>query len=185
MERDLSTTMEQEIVDIPQLATQWARIRGRLQSEVGEVEYRNWLRQMTLAGVDGDEITVHLPTRFLRDWVRSRYGDRLNALWQAENPAIRRVESGSAAPRRPSPVWPRASRRPSEAGSRGPAPGPRNGWISAPNCSSIRASPSMPSWSASRTNSPMPARAASPSSRPARASIRCSSMAASDSARRI
>src|ERR1700734_46455 len=94
MERLLSTTMEQEIVDtdMPQLAAQWARVRGRLQSEVGDVEYRNWLRQMTLAGIDGDEITVLLPTRFLADWVRSRYGDRLNALWQSENPGIRRIE---------------------------------------------------------------------------------------------
>ena len=48
-------TTEREIVDMPQLAAQWARIRGRLQSEVGEVEYRTWLRQMTLAGVDGDD----------------------------------------------------------------------------------------------------------------------------------
>jgi len=103
MEQILSTTMEQEIVDMemPQLATQWARVRGRLQSEVGDVEYRNWLRQMTLARVDGDEITVLLPTRFLCDWVRCRYGDRLNALWHAENPAIRRVDirvGGAASP---------------------------------------------------------------------------------------
>ncbi len=83
---------EREIVEVPQLAAQWARIRGRLQSEVGEVEYRTWLRQMTLAGVDGDEVTVHLPTRFLRDWVSSRYGDRLSALWHAENPDVRRVD---------------------------------------------------------------------------------------------
>jgi len=83
---------ERESVELPQLAAQWARIRGRLQSEVGDVEYRTWLRQMTLAGVDGDEVTVHLPTRFLCDWVRSRYGDRLNALWHAENPDIRRVD---------------------------------------------------------------------------------------------
>ena len=76
----------------PQLAAQWARIRGQLQGEVGEVEYRTWLKQMTLAGLDGDEITVHLPTRFLRDWVRSHYGDRLVALWQLENRQIRRVE---------------------------------------------------------------------------------------------
>ena len=88
-------------MEMPQLATQWARVRGRLQSEVGDVEYRNWLRQMTLAGVDGDEITVRLPTRFLCDWVRCRYGDRLNALWHAENPAIRRVDirvGGAASP---------------------------------------------------------------------------------------
>ena len=76
----------------PQIATQWARIRGRLQADVGDVEYRSWLKQMTLAGVDGDEVTVHLPTRFLRDWVRSHYGERISALWQQENPSIQRVE---------------------------------------------------------------------------------------------
>jgi chromosomal replication initiator protein len=88
----MTTAVERGIVETPQLAAQWARIRGRLQSEVGEVEYRTWLRQMTMAGVDGDEVTITLPTRFLRDWVRSRYGDRLNALWQAENASIRRVD---------------------------------------------------------------------------------------------
>src|SRR3954466_5758675 len=86
------TTTDSEIVDAPQLAVHWARIRGRLQTEVGEVEYRTWLRQMTLSGLDGDEVTITLPTRFLRDWVRSRYGDRLNALWQAENTMVRRVD---------------------------------------------------------------------------------------------
>jgi chromosomal replication initiator protein len=76
----------------PQIAAQWARIRGRLQSEVGDVEYRTWLRQMTLAGVDGDEVTVHLPTRFLRDWVRSHYGEKISKLWQTENGRIRTVD---------------------------------------------------------------------------------------------
>jgi chromosomal replication initiator protein len=78
--------------DERKLAEQWARVRGRLQSEVGEVEYRSWLRQMTLAGIDGDEVTLHLPTRFLRDWVRGHYGDKLSTLWQQENRHIRRVD---------------------------------------------------------------------------------------------
>ncbi len=86
------TTAEPEIVELSQVAAQWTRIRGRLQAEVGEVEYRTWLRQMTLVGVDGDEVTVNLPTRFLRDWVCTRYADRLRILWQSENPAVRRVE---------------------------------------------------------------------------------------------
>jgi len=81
--------------DLPQpeqLAAQWARIRGRLQNEVGDVEYRTWLRQMTLSGLDGDEVTLRMPSRFLRDWVRSHYGDRLTALWKSENRRVRRVE---------------------------------------------------------------------------------------------
>jgi chromosomal replication initiator protein len=75
-----------------QVATQWARIRGRLQADVGDVEYRTWLKQMTLAGIDGEEVTVHLPSRFLRDWVRSHYGEKITRLWQLENAAIRRVD---------------------------------------------------------------------------------------------
>ena len=76
----------------PQLAAQWARVRGNLQAEVGDVEYRTWLRQMTLVGIDGDEVTVNLPSRFLRDWVRGHYGDLLNTLWRAENRSVRRVD---------------------------------------------------------------------------------------------
>jgi len=75
-----------------QVATQWARIRGRLQADVGDVEYRTWLKQMTLAGIDGEEVTVHLPSRFLRDWVRTHYGEKITRLWQQENSAIRRVD---------------------------------------------------------------------------------------------
>lgn len=81
------------------LFTQWARIRERLQREVGDVEYRSWLRNITLAGVDGDEVTIHLPSGFLRDYVRNHYSDRLNELWQAEDCGIRRcdIRVGSAA----------------------------------------------------------------------------------------
>jgi len=84
----------------PQLAEIWARIRGRLKEEVGEVEYRTWLRQMTLIGLEQEAVVILLPTRFLRDWVRSHYGDRLRLLWQGEMPAVRSVEfriSGPAA----------------------------------------------------------------------------------------
>ncbi len=75
-----------------QVAAQWARIRCRLQSEVGDVEYRSWFKQMTLGGLDGEELTMYLPSRFLRDWVRTNYGEKIGALWKLENPAIKRVE---------------------------------------------------------------------------------------------
>ena len=74
------------------LLEQWTRIRLRLQSEVGEVEYRSWLRQMSLGALDGDEIAMLLPTRFLRDWVRGHYLEKISALWRTENPSIKRVD---------------------------------------------------------------------------------------------
>ena len=70
----------------------WSRVRVRLQAEIGEVEYRTWLRQLALGEVDGDEVTLLLPTRFLRDMVQNQYADRLSALWRHERPGIRRVD---------------------------------------------------------------------------------------------
>ena len=74
------------------MAEQWGRVRARLQAEVGDVEYRTWLKQVAFNGMNGDEVTVVLPTRFLRDWVNKEYGELITAFWQAENPTIRRVE---------------------------------------------------------------------------------------------
>ena len=123
----------------------WARIRGRLRDEVGEVEYRTWLRQMTLHGVDGDEAVILLPTRFLRDWVNSHYGDRLRALWQAEDGAVRRVEirvaqaSGSlaaaeptyaeGAPIRAEPPGLAESLAPAPRPAEARSPEPRSDWV--------------------------------------------------------
>ena len=75
----------------------WDRVRARLQGDVGDVEYRTWLRQMSFAGIDGDEVTLTLPTRFLRDWVHSHYADRLGTLWRAELPGVRRIDVRVAA----------------------------------------------------------------------------------------
>ncbi len=104
--------------------TQWSRVRARLRAEVNEIEYRTWLQQMSFAGCDDDEAVVALPSGFVRDWVRSHYGDRLRVLWQAEAPAIRRIEFRVAAaadrpppvPARPDePAEPRAETRPEVA----------------------------------------------------------------------
>ena len=108
------------------MAELWARIRGRLRDEVGEIEYRTWLRQMTLAAIQGEEVVILLPTRFLRDWVRSHYGDRLRSLWQDEIAAIRTVEFRVVPEPRASNGLPAAELR----GNEPPPIGPRLGGAS-------------------------------------------------------
>lgn len=75
-----------------QLNAHWVRVRDRLRAEVGDVEYSTWLKQIVLGPLEEDEIALLLPSRFLRDWVRGQYGDRLQNLWQTECPVVRRVE---------------------------------------------------------------------------------------------
>jgi chromosomal replication initiator protein len=75
----------------PSLETQWQRVRGRLREELGEAAYDNWLKPLTLNGLEGGELKLGAPSRFLRDWVLSRYLDRIRNVWSAENPAVLKV----------------------------------------------------------------------------------------------
>ncbi len=83
----------------PKITAQWARVRGLMRSEVGDASYRSWLKPLTLVAVEEGEVRIAVPTRFMRDWVVSHYGDRLRALWMAENPEIGNLEIFVEAPR--------------------------------------------------------------------------------------
>ncbi len=74
------------------LDTQWQRVSGLLRAEIGEAAYRSWLRPMTVCGERDGQITMKVPTRFMRDWVVAHYADRMRALWGGENPAVHDID---------------------------------------------------------------------------------------------
>lgn len=74
------------------LDQQWARIRGRLKEEVGEIAYRSWLQPLSVASLVGGEVCIVVPTRFMRDWVLTHYADRIRALWSGENPEVQSID---------------------------------------------------------------------------------------------
>ena len=82
----------------PAVTQRWARVRGILRSEVGDASYRSWLKPLTLVSVEGGRVRISVPTRFMRDWVISHYGDRLRDLWMDENPDVDSVDVFVQAP---------------------------------------------------------------------------------------
>ena len=74
------------------MTVQWDRVRGRLREEFGEAAYKSWLKPLILSEVRDDSVRISVPTRFLRDWVITHYGERIRALWSGENASIRNVE---------------------------------------------------------------------------------------------
>ncbi|HYE50556.1 MAG TPA: chromosomal replication initiator protein DnaA, partial [Azospirillaceae bacterium] len=85
------------------LDQQWAKVRGRLKDEVGETAYRSWLKPLTVGEFDGGQVRIVVPTRFMRDWIRTHYADRIRALWSGENPGVQSVEIVVAAARAEAP----------------------------------------------------------------------------------
>ena len=74
------------------LTASWTRVRERLRSEYGEVAFANWLNGLDVADFSGDSLVLSAPSRFMRDWVAPRYGDRIRALWRLEDPSVRTVD---------------------------------------------------------------------------------------------
>ncbi|MEE8273147.1 MAG: DnaA/Hda family protein, partial [Alphaproteobacteria bacterium] len=71
---------------------QWSRVRGQLRAEFGEAAYNSWLQPLSLDSVSDGRVTMHAPTRFMREWVVSRYADRIRALWRGEDPKISAID---------------------------------------------------------------------------------------------
>jgi len=85
------------------LAERWARVRGRLRTEVGDAAFRSWLKPLTLMGVRNGQVRMAVPSRFMRDWVSGNYADRIRMLWGEELPEMRGVEIVVQPPPRPEP----------------------------------------------------------------------------------
>ena len=71
---------------------QWDRVKGRLRDEFGDAAFKSWLYPLSLAGMLNGQVRIGVPTRFLRDWVATHYGDRIRSLWNKENAAINGVD---------------------------------------------------------------------------------------------
>lgn len=96
---------------------QWRRIQAQLQAELGEDTFNGWFKQIEVISIGDGQVTLAVPTRFIGNWVRSHYTDRLLELWQAEDPGIAKLE-----------IFVRASKSPRANGETGlgsgPGPGP-------------------------------------------------------------
>ncbi len=187
MRRDMEASVE----------AQWARVRAKLRAEYGDAAFKSWFKPLTLMSVENGEVRIAVSTRFIRDWVRNHYGDRLRTLWQAENKGVRAIDftiqggDGPVRERADTPPLPghRNVSKPMTNGGRppsGPPPAPiismnERDEFGAPSTSASRSRTGSP---ASRTNSRPPRRGAWPT-RPRCRSTRSSSMAGSGSARRI
>jgi len=73
-------------------AEQWSRVKRRLRTELGEDVFSSWFGRVTFEEAGPNVVYLSVPTRFLKSWITSHYGERLLGLWKGEHGAIARVE---------------------------------------------------------------------------------------------
>jgi chromosomal replication initiator protein len=70
----------------------WQKVKEQLRTQLGEDVFSSWFGRMELEAVEKESVRLSVPTRFLRTWIQSHYSEHVLSRWQAEEPAITRLE---------------------------------------------------------------------------------------------
>jgi hypothetical protein len=92
--------IEKPEIDEPIIGTDRDAKWARVQRGLGKGVARNWLGRAEIVGLEDGELTIALPTAFIRDHVAKNYDLRLLALWREEDPDIEHVRLEVATPER-------------------------------------------------------------------------------------
>jgi chromosomal replication initiator protein len=74
------------------LDREWARVLDMLRAEVGEAAFRSWLQPLSVISIDSGDVSLAVPTRFMRDWIIKNYADRIQSIWASENDSVSGIE---------------------------------------------------------------------------------------------
>lgn len=75
-----------------ELSDQWQAICVRLIQDLGDATFKSWLAPLSVSSIQDGDIHLIAPTKFMRDWVTTRYLGRITELWKALNQSIQSIE---------------------------------------------------------------------------------------------
>jgi len=73
-------------------AKSWERISKQLQAQLGADVFNTWCKRLKFHTLEGGVVYLSVPTRFLKNWIASKYQEKLLELWQAEDTSVLRVD---------------------------------------------------------------------------------------------
>lgn len=71
---------------LPQVV--WPRVQARLKQEFGDAIYASWLAPLQLERVEGNQIIMAVPTRFIREWILANYFETLKHFWKEDDATV-------------------------------------------------------------------------------------------------
>ncbi len=66
------------------LREQWTKVATRLKAELGDDLYNSWFARMDCEDLARGQLTVSVPTRFLKSWIENHYATKLRKIAEGE-----------------------------------------------------------------------------------------------------
>ncbi|MFD0916775.1 chromosomal replication initiator protein DnaA [Pseudahrensia aquimaris] len=70
----------------------WERVQAQLKAKLGQEAYQSWFGRCRLESVSKSQLTLSVPTTFLKSWIRTHYQAMLLEMWQKQLEDILRID---------------------------------------------------------------------------------------------
>ena len=88
----MKNSLNQNLNQNTQENIKWKLIQEDFKTKFGKEVFESWLKKMSLLEINSDNLKISVPTRFIRDWIVSRYLDQILGTIKKFNKEIVRVE---------------------------------------------------------------------------------------------
>ena len=75
-------------VDVKQ---KWDHALSVLRAELGEATFRSWFRHIEFGELIEEDLVLYVPTKFMKDWIHTHYGDRILSILKNNSAPIKNV----------------------------------------------------------------------------------------------
>ena len=87
-----SNNIKQNLKDTSSSALEWPRIQKDMKNQLGSDIYESWLRKINFVEEMSNYVLLSVSTRFIRDWITSRYLDQILKVIKVYKKDLTRIE---------------------------------------------------------------------------------------------
>ena len=84
--------INKNLADSDKTIFDWKNVQIDMKSKLGSDVYESWLKKINFEEEFNNYILLSVPTRFIRDWITSRYLDQILKIIKDQKKNISRIE---------------------------------------------------------------------------------------------
>ena len=88
----MNNSLNQNLNQNNQETLNWELVQEDFKTKFGKDVFESWLKKMDLMQINSDSLLISVPTRFIRDWITSRYLDSVIQVIKSHKKNINRIE---------------------------------------------------------------------------------------------
>ena len=92
MTETLSKQTSSEVLTQEENLLDWNEVLKNIKTTLGSDIYESWIRNINLKKEFNHYVVLSAPTRFVRDWIVSRYADKILDIIKTFKKSIQRIE---------------------------------------------------------------------------------------------